>query len=261
MPRAEWDMIGNLELDLPPVAQQRAIADFLDRETAKLDDLISKKERLSAVLLEALESETVSKITRGICPVELIDSGSQWLGAVPRHVRTTTLRHVCSSIETGPFGTQLHSQEYIDNGIPVVNPSNLVDRKIIADPRVTVSIEVAARLFRHRLKRGDIVFGRRGEMGRCALVEESEEGWLCGTGSLRVRPNEEMVEAVSYSSRNSISVTMSAVFFRPACVRRRNGAFHPSIRSDRAVAGVRGQRCADPCRGIRPECYRLRVPV
>jgi len=45
------------------------------------------------------------------------------------------------------------------------------------------------RLIRHEFKKGDIVFARRGEMGRCALVTEKEDGWLCGTGSLRVRSN------------------------------------------------------------------------
>src|SRR5260370_39859995 len=67
--------------------------------------------------------------------------------------------------------------------------------------------------------------------------------------------------AVSYSSRNSISVTMSAVFFQPVYVRRRNAECAQSLHSDRAVADVRGRRCGDPGRGTRPEYYRLRVPV
>src|SRR5215813_12495568 len=67
--------------------------------------------------------------------------------------------------------------------------------------------------------------------------------------------------AVSYSSKNSIRVMMSEVFFRLACVRRRNGGCAPAPHSDRAAADGRELRCADPGRGSRPESCRRRGPV
>ena len=70
---------------------------------------------------------------------------------------------------------------------PIINPANIDDGRIIPNMRNTVDEGTFQNLIRHRLEVGDIIFGRRGEMGRCALITEREEGWLCGTGSLIVR--------------------------------------------------------------------------
>ena len=64
---------------------------------------------------------------------------------------------------------------------------NLVDGRIVAVAGMTISDEKRAELSRHILADGDIVFGRRGEMGRAGLVGPDQVGWLCGTGSLRLR--------------------------------------------------------------------------
>ncbi len=118
------------------------------------------------------------------------DCGVVWLGEVPAHWELTRLGRVAKSIQTGPFGSQLHSDDYVEGGIPVVNPSNLQPDGIVADAAITVDIATSERLSVHQLELGDIVFGRRGEMGRCALVTPSRVGWLCGTGCLNVRLSE-----------------------------------------------------------------------
>ena len=115
------------------------------------------------------------------------DSGVEWLGEVPEHWEMVPLGTISTSLQTGPFGSQLHSSEYVDNETPVINPSNIQNGRLVIDPSSTVGPEVLLRLERHRLLPGDIVVGRRGEMGRCAVVTDESSGWLCGTGSLRVR--------------------------------------------------------------------------
>jgi len=114
-------------------------------------------------------------------------SGVAWLGEVPGHWSVVPLGTLSTSIQTGPFGSQLHSEDYLDDETPVINPSNIQNGKLIADTSCTVSPQIVERLSEHKLAAGDIVFARRGEMGRCAMVGASEEGWLCGTGSLNVR--------------------------------------------------------------------------
>ena len=91
-----------------------------------------------------------------------------------------------ADLKIGPFGSLLHKEDYIEGGHALVNPSHIVDGRIIIDPKLTVSEEKYAELSAYHLKVGDVVMGRRGEMGRCAVVEE--EGLLCGTGSLLIRP-------------------------------------------------------------------------
>lgn len=90
-------------------------------------------------------------------------------------------------VRTGPFGSQLHADEYVQGGWPVVNPSNISHAGLVPDSSVTVADGTRNRLRRHLLGVGDIVFGRRGELGRAALVSAEQAGWLCGTGSVVVR--------------------------------------------------------------------------
>ena len=82
----------------------------------------------------------------------------------------------------------LHKADYINNQIPLINPSHIKNGKIIPDFQLTVSKEKLNELNNYIMRENDIVIGRRGEMGRCAVVTSNENGWLCGTGSMFVRP-------------------------------------------------------------------------
>lgn len=95
-----------------------------------------------------------------------------------------------AEIKIGPFGSLLHKEDYIENGHALVNPSHIVDSKIVIDPKLTISDEKYDELSSYALRIGDVVLGRRGEMGRCAVVYE--EGLVCGTGSMIIRPGTEM---------------------------------------------------------------------
>ena len=105
--------------------------------------------------------------------------------------RTTRLGDVVESrrgLQTGPYGSQLRAAEYVTDGIPVVMPRDLAGNVISHDTCSRVSRTTAKRLEQYRLRAGDILLARRGQIGRCALVMPAHEGWLCGTGCLRARP-------------------------------------------------------------------------
>ncbi len=95
-----------------------------------------------------------------------------------------------AEIKIGPFGSLLHKDDYIEDGHPLVNPSHIKDGKIITDNKLTISDEKFDEMAAYHLKIGDVVIGRRGEMGRCAVV--TEDGLLCGTGSLLIRSKGEI---------------------------------------------------------------------
>ncbi len=200
---------SNLLVTLPSLEQQKAIVQFLDHETAALDALISKKEQLSARLQEKRTALISRAVTKGLDPnAPLKDSGVEWLGEVPEHWEVKRIRDIALSLQTGPFGSQLHSEEYSPGGFPVINPAHLREGKIFPDVNVAVDEATFARLSHHELREGDIVFARRGEMGRCALVTEKENGWLCGSGSMRVRPKREEIHPQFFNhvlSTNGIS--------------------------------------------------------
>ncbi len=93
------------------------------------------------------------------------DSGVEWIGEIPEHWDVRRIRGIAESLQTGPFGSQLHSEEYSSGGIPVINPSHLKDGRIEPDWNCTLDQETWLRLSRHELHEGDIIFARRGEMG------------------------------------------------------------------------------------------------
>ena len=95
-----------------------------------------------------------------------------------------------ADIKIGPFGSLLHKEDYIEGGHPLLNPSHIVDGKISPDDKLTITDEKYEELSAYQLKTGDVVMGRRGEMGRCAVV--SEDGLLCGTGSMLIRTKGEV---------------------------------------------------------------------
>ncbi len=92
-----------------------------------------------------------------------------------------------AEIRIGPFGSLLHKEDYITGGHALINPSHIIDGKITPDNNLTISDEKYTELSAYHLLEGDVVMGRRGEMGRCAVVKQP--GLLCGTGSLLIRSN------------------------------------------------------------------------
>ena len=105
---------------------------------------------------------------------------------------TSTLQQLCvdqGGIQTGPFGSQLHQADYSEDGVPVVMPKDLATMKIDTQTIARIPEHLADELGRHRMQRDDIVFGRRGEIGRRAYIGQRQVGYFCGTGCLRLRPD------------------------------------------------------------------------
>lgn len=105
----------------------------------------------------------------------------------------TTLGAVCEdggTIQTGPFGSQLHASDYTELGTPVVMPVNIGANFIDSSGIARIGPADADRLMRHRLRPGDIVYSRRGDITKRAIVGGDEDGWICGTGCLLVRPGQ-----------------------------------------------------------------------
>jgi type I restriction enzyme, S subunit len=107
--------------------------------------------------------------------------------------RSSTIGELCDAgaadLQTGPFGSQLHAHDYIADGIPVVPTEAIHARWVDHTVLPRISHSKAQELARHRLKKGDILFARRGVQatGHTALVRAAEEGFVCGTGAIRLR--------------------------------------------------------------------------
>ena len=94
----------------------------------------------------------------------------------------------------GPSGSLIRADDYVegDGGVPVVMPRDLTDNGFSVESIRRIPEEQVARLDRFRLRRGDVVLARRGELGRCAVVRDEQQGWVCGTGCFVLRPSGEL---------------------------------------------------------------------
>lgn len=118
--------------------------------------------------------------------------------------QATTLGKICDvqggAIQTGPFGSQLHTSDYKEKGIPVVMPTNIGEGGIIEDGIARIDQVDVERLSQHKLRLNDIVFSRRGDVTKNALIRPHEVGWFCGTGCLKVRLGDELIANAKFIS-------------------------------------------------------------
>jgi type I restriction enzyme S subunit len=171
---------------IPDLGAQAGIATFLDRQLDELDTVAGARMRVLRLLAER-ETAAFTELCLGLHTHDLAPTHLENIPVAPAHWQATRLRRLDCDVQTGPFGSQLHAEDYVPEGYPVINPANLRGGVITPTAGLNVDDETRARLSRHVMQRGDVVFGRRGELGRAALVDETPAGWLCGTGCLRIR--------------------------------------------------------------------------
>jgi type I restriction enzyme S subunit len=95
-----------------------------------------------------------------------------------------------STIQTGPFGSQLHQSDYVESGVPCIMPTNIgrmLDFQVAGIAHISEGD--ALKLSRHIVHEGDIVYSRRGDIEKCAYVSQEQDGWFCGTGCLKITIN------------------------------------------------------------------------
>ncbi|MER7208867.1 restriction endonuclease subunit S [Streptosporangium sp. NPDC000239] len=193
------ERVRSLPVELPSLEEQRRIADFLDDKVAQIEK-IQKVRRESRALIVERRIVLVDALVRGALDSDRVNADFFPLGEISSRWRQGRLRNVECEVQTGPFGSQLHAEDYVDDGWPVINPANITPDGLISLPGMAVGEKIRMRLSRHILREDDVVFGRRGELGRTGIVTSREAGWVCGTGSLRVRFKNDVFEA-GYLSR------------------------------------------------------------
>ncbi len=102
-------------------------------------------------------------------------------------------------VQTGPFGSQLHKEDYVEIGTPIITVEHLGNNRISHIETPFVADEDKKRLSKYQLKNGDIVFSRVGSVDRRALVRKEEDGWLFSGRCLRVRVDETKIDPIYLS--------------------------------------------------------------
>lgn len=190
-----WD-VGNIVMPAPALEVQHRIADFLDRKTAAIDELIAKKERLTELLQEQRQALISQAVTKGLDPdVPMKDSGVGWIGDIPAHWEAKKFKYVCR-LETGHTPRRSVDEWWMPDEctIPWVSLNDtktLEAADYISKTRYQISPTGMANSSAHLIPAGAVVFNRDGaRVGLAAIttkpmaVSQHIIAWLCGTHML-----------------------------------------------------------------------------
>ncbi len=128
---------------------------------------------------------------------------------LPRGWVKTVINDTLTQLRTGPFGSAVHKSDYVGDGVPLINPMHIAAGQIRPSKGMSVGLVKAQELHEFRLAANDVILGRRGEMGRCAVVTENETGWLIGTGSMALTPSDAIIPSFLQKYLSSESVVMA----------------------------------------------------
>lgn len=194
-PNISPKFLENIIIRVPKsISEQRTIASILstcDEAIEKTDAKIEKLKRIKHGLMQDLFRYGIDENgkMRSETTHRFKDSP---LGRIPEEWEVVELccqtKRGNGGVQTGPFGSQLHANDYVDEGIPIITVEHLVDFNIGRINLPKVSKRDYLRLSKYKLKEGDSVFSRVGSIDRCSYTTKLEDGWLFSGRCLRVRP-------------------------------------------------------------------------
>jgi type I restriction enzyme, S subunit len=172
------DAIKTALFAVPPPAEQIAIASFLDRETAKIDALVAKKQRVIELLQERRAALITQTVTKGLDPTaHMKDSGVEWLGQIPTHWSVKRLKYLVPDVTVGIVVTP--AKYYVDDGIPCLRSLNISSGTIDMDSLVFISKEANDYHRKSQIFEDDVVVVRTGQAGTAAVVPKELNGANC----------------------------------------------------------------------------------
>lgn len=184
----------------PSFEEQQQIANFLDHETAKIDTLITKQEKLIELLKEKRQAVISHAVTKGLNPdAPMKDSGVEWLGEVPEHWEVCRLKHIKGkekgSFVDGPFGSNLKSEHFIDNGDVYVIESNFATTgSLILSKLKTISTEHFETISRSETGEGAIILAKIGaRYGMSSILPALPKKAVVSGNSLSLKVNQDQM--------------------------------------------------------------------
>ena len=168
--QVKWHLLKTIQLSIPSLIEQNTIANFLDTETARIDNLISKQEKLIELLEEQRKSIISHAVTKGLNPnAPMKDSGVEWLGQVPEHWNISKLRYYLDGIKDGTHGTHVSTTE----GQLLLSGKNIKNGKlVITDNERKISLEDHQKITANGFpKKGDLLINVVGTIGQSCIYE------------------------------------------------------------------------------------------
>lgn len=212
-PNINQETIRSLRVPLPPLNEQRAIASYLDTETARIDKLIAKTERLNALLREKRTALISRAVTKGLdAGVAMKDSGVEWLGEIPCHWVVKRLKHVTTYTGSGktPKGG---SEIYKSSGVLFLRSQNVHFEGLRLSDVAFISHEIDSEMRSTRVKANDVLLNITGaSLGRCSVVPHDFPAANVNQHVCIVRPFRHHVDSELLNYSMASDVVQSQIF-------------------------------------------------
>lgn len=181
------NVIENLQIPVPALSEQKVIAEYLDRETAKIDSLISKKQQLLEKLKEYRTALISKVVTKGLDPnVKMKPSGVEWLGDVPEGWESVSLKWVSQSYAGGTPDKAI--QDYWEDGtIPWLN-SGAVNDFYIEEPSTYITEEAYRNSSAKWIRKGSLVIALAGQGKTKGMVAQLGIDTTCNQSMAAICP-------------------------------------------------------------------------
>lgn len=214
--------IENARVPLPPVAEQRAIAAFLDARTARIDDLIAKKRRLLELLAEKRRAVITRAVTKGLDPsVPMKDTDIPWLGQVPAHWQVKRIAAMIDIITNGYVGAT--RDILVDEGTKYLQSLHIKNGQIDFDRRpYFVTEDWSMQHSRSILRAGDVLVVQTGDIGQVCAVSREFAGANCHA-LIIIRPRSECVMG------DFLAAAFQSDYGKAALLSIQTGALHPHL--------------------------------
>ena len=177
-----------LPILVPPIADQAAIAAFLDRETGKIDALVAEQERLMALLKEKRSAVISQAVTKGLNPdAKMKPSGVEWFGEVPKHWDVRALAGLVRSGTSITYGI-VQAGPDVEDGVPYIRTSDMSGATLPESGYLRTSADIAKAYDRSRVEVGDLVIAIRATIGKTLPVPEWLDGANLTQGTAKIAP-------------------------------------------------------------------------
>ena len=216
----KWDLMRRINVPVPPIAEQKKIADFLDGKCAEIDELVQTEEKMIEELKAYKQSVITEAVTKGLdSAAPMKDSGIEWIGAIPQSWRTMPIKHCCKiNLES------LKDTEKDDLLINYIDISSADENGNINFVDEITFLNAPSRA-RRIIRKGDVIISTvRTYLKVIALIDEKYDGFICSTGFAVLTPLEKVEARFLYYNIYTDSFTSRVSYYS-------NGISYPAINS------------------------------
>lgn len=242
---------------IPPLSEQKKIADFLDAKCADIDQIRADIEKQIEILTNYKKSVITEAVTKGLDPkVKLKDSGIEWIGKIPEHWEIWRLGALASkkaySMVDGPFGSDMKNEEYVDEGVPIVQLTNIKPFIHYTESLKFITEEKHQQLIRHTAESGDIVIAKMMPAGRACILSDLYNEYVVAADAIRFKVDEKNEKRFILYALNTYCMTECELVSKGSTrvrisleIARKLNLAMPPFPEQKAIASYLDQKCSE----------------